>query len=352
MRRYLLVVFLSLFVVSSLSVDLVHAQERGRLEDGRAYRVGSDGFRLVDEIAELQVSNDDLRKQVATLGAELDRHEDGPTKCPVPPLPSAKGPTPSCDELVSSLYLRISRLENQLEPENGSALPAATLCNFDSQKNPYKTEVRGLESQLSKSRQEIERLSEELLTRNEEISDKERQIAALDARVLNTASKPQVAPSCDYAAVKNPYIAKIKTLEAELAALEDRGDSRLASANTRARLAPKGKPVALGVKVVDRSGDSADSIDGIQSQLRVRLSQIDKLIGKRKSLYDKIKSKQRMMSLQLQRLETKRGMSLDSIRRQVNRVKHQSQVAGINSGINQIERLLEEDIAVLNRFLK
>ena len=50
-----------------------HSPNHGRLPDGRAFRIDqASGLRLSDYIAELEVSADDLRRQVVALEDELN----------------------------------------------------------------------------------------------------------------------------------------------------------------------------------------------------------------------------------------------------------------------------------------
>jgi hypothetical protein len=68
MRPYpILIAILALVAVSNL-----HAQsEKGRLPDGRAYRTDDEGLQLVDYIAELEVSVEDLKRRVVGLEDEV-----------------------------------------------------------------------------------------------------------------------------------------------------------------------------------------------------------------------------------------------------------------------------------------
>lgn len=46
---------------------------RGRLPDGRAYRTDAQGVRIIDYIAELELSVEDLSRQIQDLESELER---------------------------------------------------------------------------------------------------------------------------------------------------------------------------------------------------------------------------------------------------------------------------------------
>lgn len=67
----LVAVFLMTLFVCSLSVAEEAKPKAGRLSSGKAYRVDADGFQLVDELAELEVTNHDLQRQLSALEEEL-----------------------------------------------------------------------------------------------------------------------------------------------------------------------------------------------------------------------------------------------------------------------------------------
>ncbi len=69
--------FLSIFLFSSQQVAVgEEGKNFGRLRDGRAYRVNSEGVQLSDYIAELEVAVDDLRKRLAVVEEELEQREE------------------------------------------------------------------------------------------------------------------------------------------------------------------------------------------------------------------------------------------------------------------------------------
>lgn len=63
--------FLFLSFLFSLLVSPSYADDSGRLRDGRAYRTDSDGYRLIDQLAEYEVKLGELKQQVVVLEDEL-----------------------------------------------------------------------------------------------------------------------------------------------------------------------------------------------------------------------------------------------------------------------------------------
>ena len=71
---------LSLFVFAVLAMFVVHSTAAadpaktgtGRLSDGRAYRMDPNGYRIIDELAELEVTVSELERQNNALEDEAD----------------------------------------------------------------------------------------------------------------------------------------------------------------------------------------------------------------------------------------------------------------------------------------
>ncbi len=61
------------FVLTGLPQTSLFAQERGRLPDGRAFRIDAQGNQLVDYIAELELGIESLTRQVTGLEQEVEQ---------------------------------------------------------------------------------------------------------------------------------------------------------------------------------------------------------------------------------------------------------------------------------------
>src|SRR5690606_5305661 len=71
MRLRLTAATISILLTAGISMA-EPAQRFGRTADGRAYRIDAQGLRLVDQMAELEVTVDELRRQVIALENELE----------------------------------------------------------------------------------------------------------------------------------------------------------------------------------------------------------------------------------------------------------------------------------------
>ena len=135
--------FVSVFSISAIG-GLIQVQpawaepakkDAGRLPDGRAYRIDPSGYRIIDELAELEVSVSDLERQNSALENEtaekqkiIEQLRQG--KCAAAAISetdltarkAASGLPPpasiSCSSLTEPLQTRISDLESRLSAQN------------------------------------------------------------------------------------------------------------------------------------------------------------------------------------------------------------------------------------------
>ncbi|HQH27987.1 MAG TPA: hypothetical protein PLP17_11370, partial [Oligoflexia bacterium] len=156
---FILSYFLEIVLFTSLAAAQTGAQpgKFGRMPDGRAYRIDAEGYRIVDRLAELEVTADDLERQVDALENQLadkekalTRLREGRGEDPAKVIESsligveqdvrgvAPGKTkatevPNCNELVSNLYRRVA----QLERHENNAPSAHVRCDYNSSENPW-----------------------------------------------------------------------------------------------------------------------------------------------------------------------------------------------------------------------
>ena len=298
------------------SLSPAQAQSKfGRLSDGRAYRVDENGYQLIDHIAELEVGNDELRRQVATLEAELD------DKGAPAPKAAASGDVPNCNELVSSLYLKISKLERQ--NTDPSRLPPAQVCDYESAQNPLWKQIQALEQKLS-------------------------------------AAAPQAA-ECNFQSPQNPLFEQVQALKQQVA----ERDSRIAklnetseTSNQRARLespvAARGSETAAAEESTspENGTNGPESIRIAKRELQGKLKEIEQLITARKSAYDRLKDQHATVTVSISPLRTTSGVSLDTYRTRIGSFGPRSDREEIGRGLDEITALLKEDLNVLQRLLK
>lgn len=352
----------------------------GRLPDGTAYRTSSDGYRIVDQIAELEVENEDLRRQVLALENALDaQQQEAPsgkfvektTTRVEPRAYQARCETPKreefCQPLVDPLYSRISKLQSELM--RGSGEQAADAGKKDREIAQLQAHIAELQTALmqgpsqevleqeTSKRRGLERSMEEL--RQQTVQDK-KTILALQSKVSSLSRMEsdlqQTQRSLDetIAALENKLVDEAK-LQTQLAEVQDELASlkQVAIAGARKRQTVKRSRAKLASKEVERTSEQITNTTTEVSHARVymtrKLKSINSLINERKRRKDALRRKKKGATIALSSLKTSRGVSLDHLRREVSELSSSSPLSSIRKGLSEIEQILQDDIQVLKR---
>jgi DNA repair exonuclease SbcCD ATPase subunit len=335
---------LAFFVISSSAMAADESSDKGRLDDGRAYRVDKDGFQIIDQVAELEVASDDLRRQVVALEDEL------------------KEKNKLIERLGGAKYLEQDRVnESDLLSGSKSKLPRAkTIADL-------KKKSKDCGEHTVKLQQELEELEKESLAQIESLKkaqqlsqDKQReleqQIAQLQQQVSGDAEKTSANQALEKQA--NALKETNAKLEAEVEKLQARvlaanqqlekfgGAQKITSASSsrrqsRAMLAPKViEPVSMAYRSPENKRKFFGSLKKIQSK-----------IMKRKQLIDGLKKSKKGVLISASPLRTAGGISLDRIRREVRYGGILSDYQ-LREAILEIHRILNRDIKTAQRLTK
>ncbi|MCB0323599.1 MAG: hypothetical protein KDD69_08495 [Bdellovibrionales bacterium] len=353
----------------------------GRLADGRAYRIDAQGLRLVDQMAELEVTVEELRREMRKLEGELverdgiiSRLKEGKTSAdaaaaqPLPPARASNTEAPDCNELVSSLYLKTATLERELREtkqqlgeqavKRSAAQPLDARCDYDSPANPLWAQVERLQQELMKgpTREnyveqvaEADTLGREVQTLKESLTkqqqENERLAAELSAQggLLSrlTAENDDLRAQ---AASRASLAREQPALDAEGAAPEQQAQPSTAAATDRIESASSAPEVAASEQSEPSAEPSSPTARNLQRKFHSELAAIQGLIMERKNLLDRSRG-----SHSPQPLVTANGTSLDRLREEIAALSWTSNSASIEDGLNEIKQLLKEDIAALRR---
>jgi len=390
MKYSLLFLLVSSLVLNSTVVAEPQVGSVGRTKDGRAYRIDEQGLKLVDQIAELEVSVQELRGEVSALENELiDRDKlisdlrkgrDIPPQVTRQPVASPTAVCPACPEQSvrkdtsaqqaaqqikaenAALSTRNANLENsvaslkaQLAEENKrfALLQKETSSVQGEQEgnvNTLRTQVTQQQGLLSAKEQTVSSLQEELA--------QQKAIAASEQQKLSAFEKELVAVKLQLEEAQK------LTKQASIREQEFRADAansaRIAKRNERAALASRNEDVAVrqvnAAAQVEKDETTVEFnpelIKGQKQKFNSQLATIQKLILDRKTLADGAKSKSKGISVSLRPLVSKAGFSLDNLRSKVSKLNAESDVSQIQAGLNDVEAILKDDIGVLKRLQK
>lgn len=332
----------------------------GRLPNGKAYRKDAQGYQLVDQIAELEVDNDALKRRVTQLEDELT----GKGKT-VPPTiqnrPIAPTAAPSCDAATEPLRNEIAKLTIQLKTETQSSgtiaeQHAALIQDAESLRTELaqtKQQLRNAPSaELVKSKDEqttqlqstIANLQRDLTEKDNRLSQLEKQVAAADVTLQKTTAGYEQELKLAHSEI-NRTTEKLSDLEEQNAKRASLSAPASGETEERTELAKSEPAPELKIESIS----SPEELSAARKKLTVYLTNIQGLILERKNIYDTLKSKSNNVSINLQPLKAKSGESLDALRARTQSINSGNDIATISSGLSDIEQVLRDDISVMKR---
>lgn len=357
-------------VILCLSATFANAQSKniGRLSDGRAFRIDQSGMRLIDQVAELEVTNDDFKRQVVALEDELKekngiieslragvkiapedrlREQDllGNTASGLP-----KAATAACDRT------EVEQLKLKLSQQNSNQASTDSQANVNNQElSKLKVKVMQLEEENMKSKDRIALLTAEknqmlAQLQGSKTTDSERSQLALKIAKLeqertklledNDSLKNTIAQKDQAASRESEQ--ETQKLKQELASLKEQlvetqqEALKLQEANSRSRMVEPVKVELAKAPIRNQSSpESKNLLTAIQSK-----------IMKRKSLLDNVSKSGKGISLSATNLVTANGLSLDRLRQEVN---SGSVDASTIKGLTEISNILDADISTASR---
>lgn len=400
--------FALLFLLLTTSTAAFAQQAKiGRLPDGRAYRMDPSGFQLSDEFAELQVTVGEQERQIEALQNELARlrHGGAPgTKLPEAPAapraelpPATSGSTgDTANTALVQCQTRLSAQQEQLaslqrRPEYCPAqapsrceeaerplreqiaslqrrpeyCPAPVACRCDEELRPLHEQLAALQTALAAAptRDQLQREKSGRETLTQSLSS-----ATNDLAKANSLLDQQAG----HAAAQDHQIAELSRQTSELTRQLGEAQTKLAHGQQREeelletiekcelkaqdaegrRLAQKDERVP--VVQLERTSPAAPEADltQIRAQLNKVAAEIQQLVIQRKDLYDTVHARKTGVTVPIQPLVAANGLSLDALRAKIRQVTTPEEISAVSSGLQDIRRILTEDIQVLQRLNK
>lgn len=377
------------------------AEERGRLPDGRAYRVDDQGNEIVDYIAELEMEMEGLRRRVHGLEDELQekqrRLDQGGAR---------QGPPVSERTLVAPVFDRPQQ-SNQVQREAQPARSCVVEVNAAVAEEREKGAKRELELdqqralclqereqaltelQLSrqqqsadvalesaKAQQEISRLTAELRTAQRAAQSKEDLIAALQREPQRDerGDRERVELQARVAALEDQLdqsrrseresvaalqqelsdrVEEMETLKARIVAVEEERDRKIGAltAQLEQRRGEQAEASRASLAVVRTSPAQERAMAALKGRVRSQLSMAKSMLATRQSLHSRYLKSPRNVEISLQAAESERGLDLNAVQRELAEAGSAGEIARLQRDAQQIQIALQEDIGLLKRVL-
>jgi DNA repair exonuclease SbcCD ATPase subunit len=256
-RNLCKVLFAVLLVVGYAYEANAQGAPIGRDSNGQAYRTDASGFRIVDHVAELEVTVDDLRRQVRVLEDELDAKQGALTnQAPQPMLPGLKLKE---SDLITARNTASDRFDVGSNADSKSA-EASNLRN----------KIKELESQLV--------LQEQLKQKNDDLQS---ELASLRQHLVQNNSQTE----------------KIESKESQLRDKQDKLVSQLSALRQeRERLANEAsQKTKLSQRLAEMQARLAQKEQELNSALNQKDSKIKQVATKNELISEENKELMRKM---------------------------------------------------------
>lgn len=316
-----------LLILALLTVvpTFLHAEEnvdeqtmRGRLPDGRAFRTDAEGNQLVDYLAELELGVEALTRQVHGLEGEL---KDKQTE--IERLKSSKNTELSEKTLVAAKQAEMS--EEQLK----SCSEKEIRCGKDLAATRQSLEVAladlEIERQVGgKKTQDVEQSLEELKASLEE---REEALEGLRAQIVRMENDEQ-SISQELAESRKQLESSRKIFIADAPAVES--------------------PEAVQVRA-SLSSVRLRAVEAVKGKMRTELNQLRGLIQARDSMYAKFSTKKRSVAFKPSPAKSLSNRGMQEIAELLDSAQTVSELSPLRKDISEIERKINDDIALMKR---
>ncbi len=328
-----------------IAVSVVSAQEAkfGRTSDGRAYRVDSEGNRVIDYIADLEMNVDSLNRQVQGLEDELrektqiiqqmrdgkvcgtgirerdlqkneSRYADtdfvwsgGPVDCSKEVSAAEKKVKAQCElnenerrGEITALQERVAILQNERPVIQKEDVPP-----FDDSR---------MRNELASAGAEAARLEQEIQTATSRIEQLQDELSA-----------------------KNSQHALLQT---QLASLEKR------STTVKASLAP----AAIVRKEENFVQNRERALESVKGNIRTEYNRIQGLIGNRDRMYQAYQGTQHSaVAFGPSPARTSDGRDMNMLKAHLEKAASVREVSAVQSSLREIQRKMNDDIGLMQR---
>lgn len=345
MKRFVVTIF-TLFLISGNLALCDSKSNVGRLPDGRAYRTDAEGNQLVDYLAELELSVENLNRQVRGLEDEVKTKQ-----ATIERLEQAK-PVPAT---VSERDLIGKESSGKRDTRAGAATaiagsptsvtcpvcqPPTELCGAQnriiSQLNATLEETKTdlqVEKQLNEKRTAA--LQHQLASLQSDLEISRGETQSLRASLSQNSEQMNAAQEA-----LNDSREAAEQARAELARVER--ERAQAAAQTRASLSLSEAPASL-------SASRMRAVEIIRGKLQTQFNQVRGLLGTRDELYKRYSKQKHVVAFKPARASSSRGMALADVTKALRQAGSVSELSLLSHDLSEIEGKLQEDIGLMKR---
>ena len=343
------------FAEGTIPSDAAAKKAIGTLSDGAAFRRDADGNQIVDQIAELEVGLDGIKRQVHSLENDIDKDKttsgvkavirDGDELFDGNQSQKTAAAAPNCSLEISAIRRKIIDLEVELR---NSKFHAQSLGKTQAQnisatvRNSELDEVALVQdgSLVKEAEAEVDVGEQPELT---EVS------ANTEVRYLQDRLASQIEREKDLTNEIVELHNEISSLNKKVEKSNELVDETLAS---RGRSANRGRYGAEGIvsakSAKSQNGFDEQSVESARAEFSQELKKINKLVAERDKAFE-LSGSNDVLKVEPVELETATKTSYDELKAEVARLDGNSNIPSIRRDLAEIDNLLVEDIKLANK---
>ncbi|MGI6524506.1 MAG: hypothetical protein ACOX2O_04330 [Bdellovibrionota bacterium] len=309
---------LLLLLCSTTAVMAEDEPLRGRLPDGRAYRTDAQGVRIIDYIAELELSVEDLSRQIQDLESELERR--GGRRSQGADVEKKDGALVEKDILVDSVVAEGVQVEGvKVEEVKAPTCPPDRSIELERKLQEAEQRIFTLQNEAAELRSAQSTPHNLCVEEKGEILKLRAEVEAADKEIQRYKSNLANATT----AVQS------RTVKAPPAV------SQVAS-QPKARYAPP-KP---------------DAFTNLRSELQAEYNRLQRSISRRNTKYRQYQTKAKSVKFKLSSLRSANNKTLESIKYGIKHEKSLPALKALRVDLRQIAKRVNDDIALIDRLIK
>ncbi|MCB0338573.1 MAG: hypothetical protein KDD53_03165 [Bdellovibrionales bacterium] len=353
------------FVCMPIPYSSADDEQRGVLADGTPFRTDVDGNQIVDYVAELENTVDQLNRRINGLEIEVENKNVQINRLKNVPLNSASNIDSRADDsvqektLLGSSHVQVKSLPN---------VDCASLVSAELGKS--NVVISRLQSDLDSCRTNLDaRESEDSAKVSESSEELKRVKAELDRKseALNQALSAQAAQQESYEVLQAKYEQTLSAHGKTLTELKAEIRKLTSDASeSRARLNERVERVAIQTpRSIGRADDTINStslslkrtraLDSMKGMMKTDMNRLRGQIQKRDALYRQYSAKNsgsRSLTFSLSDLRSKEGLTLSDIHDGIDKAQRVSDISRLKNSLGEIERKVRDDVALLDRLIK
>jgi chromosome segregation ATPase len=358
-------------LITSLFVTAVSVSAedplRGRLPDGRAFRTDAQGIQIVDYIAELELTVEDLNRKVHGLEYQLDQKRM-----------AASGQVTG-QRLQERDILSNSRSQSQRSASVRKQPVVASDCQSTAGSNRDTARLNQLESQLASERREVaslqkmvdrcnvtkassrdqaramqnqqNQLSQKLSSLQGQGKECSQKYTQCSSQVSLLQAELQSAKTAEQRALQDQKVMQADIARLNASLQKTQSDLQQASATMQAKSAEAQSARGTDYSRASYSPERMRALEAAKGTIKSEINKVNSLARSRDKKFQIYlrTSKNASVRVSPSKLVSRRNYTLSMVRKRLKNASSRKALSALRRDVSDIEGVVRDDLATLNR---